>query len=137
MIRSSLQWCQVQAGTAFHLLETPDFLVDYIETCWIKNIQDFLRTYGIRLEFTNLVQLKIQCKRDEFLMDALRIRGNCTATELQWLNACRMSLKVSRLSDVTTLDGTALRQDVLQGKSFGLFCSHDNWPRQGHPPKEW
>jgi hypothetical protein len=58
-------------------------------------------------------------------------------TELQWLNACRMSLKVARLSDITTTDGMALRQDVLNGKSPGLFLSKDRWPCQGCPPKDW
>ena len=137
LIRSCLQWCQIQAGSEFHLLETPEFPVDYIETCWIMNVRDFLRTYKLRLEFTTSVRQSTQCIGDEFLMDALRVRGDCTATELQRLNACRMSLKVARLSDITKSDGTALRQDVLNGKSPGLFLSKDKWPRQGRPPKDW
>jgi hypothetical protein len=34
-------WCQVQAGTEYHLLESPEFPVDYIESCWIMNVHDF------------------------------------------------------------------------------------------------
>jgi hypothetical protein len=44
MMRIELQWCQVQAGTLKHLLGDPLEPIDYIETCWIMCIRDFLRT---------------------------------------------------------------------------------------------
>ena len=42
LMRIELQWCQVQAGTEKHLLSEPNDLIDYIETCWIMGIRDFL-----------------------------------------------------------------------------------------------
>jgi hypothetical protein len=42
------------------------------------------------------------------IMDALRIRGH-SAREMQWLNACRMHLRVSRLSEIAIADGARLR----------------------------
>jgi hypothetical protein len=98
MMQLCLQWCQVQAGTEHHLLESPEFPVDYIESCWIMNVRDFLRMYNLRLEFTRSVWQRVQCRGDEFIMDALRTRGDCTATPLQRLNACRMYLQVARVS---------------------------------------
>jgi hypothetical protein len=41
-------------------------------------------------------------------MDALRTRGDCSPNELQRLNACRMHLRVSRLSEIASADGTSL-----------------------------
>ena len=95
MIRIELQWCQVQAGISSQLLTDMSTSIDYIEICWIMSIRDFLRTYNLRLDFTSAVLPELQCGQDEFLMDALRTRGQCTATELQYLNACRLFLKVS------------------------------------------
>ena len=115
MMRIELQWCQVQAGTAKHLLGDPRDPIDYIETCWIMSIRDFIRTYGLRVELSETPLPTTQCVNDEFLMDAFRKRGGCTATELQRLNACRMYLQVSRLSDIASADGNFLRSGVLNG----------------------
>jgi hypothetical protein len=78
MMRIELDWCQVQAGIAAHLLEDPSSDIDYIETCWIMAIRDFLRTYNVRMEFTTHSHSVTLCEGDEFLMDALRLRGNCS-----------------------------------------------------------
>ena len=137
MIRIELQWCQVQAGTANHLLGNPVDPIDYIETCWIMSIRDFLRTYDLRVDFSAAPLPTIQCEHDEFLMDALRERGQCTASELQRLNACRMMLQVARVSDIASADGRFLRTDCLKGVNSGTFKSTTSWPRQGQPPKQW
>ena len=137
MIRIELQWCQVQAGTATHLLTDTSPSIDYIETCWIMSIRDFLRTYNLRLDFSTAVLPVLQCARDEFIMDALRVRGQCTAIELQHLNACRLFLQVSRLSDIASADGLFLRRDALLGSASSCYSSSTRWPRQGHPPDVW
>jgi hypothetical protein len=100
-----------QAGTAHHLLEVPDSSIDYIEDCWIMAIRDFLRTYKLRLEFSDHSQPVSLCDQDEFIMDALRVRGACTPKELQRLNACRMHLQVYQVSEISRADGTFLRKD--------------------------
>ena len=71
MMLIELQWCQVQAGTSDHLLESPSTEIDYIETCWIMAIPDFLRTYSLRLQFSSSSLPRMQCDDDEFIMDAL------------------------------------------------------------------
>ncbi len=137
MMRIELQWCQVQAGTAKHLLGDPSDQIDYIETCWIMSIRDFLRTYGLKVELSVTPIQTIQCINDEFIMDAFKARGGCTATELQRLNACRMYLQISRVSDITSADGKFLRQEVLVGTNSTPYHSNTKWPRQSRPPKSW
>jgi hypothetical protein len=136
MMRIELQWCQVQAGTANHLLSDPKDLIDYIETRWIMCIQDFLRMYKLRVDFTVTSLPSIQCDGNEFIMDGICTLGGCTATELQRI-ACRMFLQVSRMPDITSENGKFLRQDVLLGKPSTNFKSSMSWPRQGRPPKAW
>jgi hypothetical protein len=136
-MRIELQWCQVQAGMAKHLLGKPNDSIDYIETCWIMGIRDFLRTYGLRIDFTTTPIPEKQCVHDEFIMDAMRERGSCSATELQRLNACRMWLQVARVSDIASADGKFLRNECLVGSTSSPFQSRSDWPRQGQPPKQW
>jgi hypothetical protein len=95
MMKSELDWCHLQAGTGDHLFENPCTQIEYIKTCWIMSIRDFLR-----MEFTEHSHPEALCEGDEFIMDALRIRSQCTARDMQRLNACRMYLRVSRLSEI-------------------------------------
>jgi hypothetical protein len=104
MMRIELDWYHVQAGTADYLLEYPNTNIDYIETCWLMAIRDLLRTYNVRMEFTTHSHPVTLCDTEEFLMDALRIRGECSLNEMQRLNVCRMHLRVSRLSEIASAD---------------------------------
>ena len=78
MMRIELQWCQLKAGTAMSLLTDPEDPIDYIETCWIMGVRDFLRTYGYKIDFSHTTLPTVQCEQDEFIMDALRLRGQCS-----------------------------------------------------------
>ena len=137
MMRIELEWCQIQAGTSEALLLHPQSDIDYVETCWIMSIRDFLRTYRLRLEFTEASRQQPQCEQDCFIMDSLREHGQFSATEMQQLNACRMYLQVSRLSDIVTGDGRHILREVLVGSDTKHHLSSNRWPRQGRPIKEW
>jgi hypothetical protein len=101
-------------------------------------IRDFLRTYNVRMEFTTHSHPVTLCEGDEFLMDALRIRGNCSPRELQKLNACRMHRRVSRLSEIASADRRTLRRDSLVGNDSAIHLSATKWPCQARPLKaDW
>jgi len=70
-------------------------------------------------------------------MDALCLRGQCSTLDLQHLNAFRMFLQVSRLSDIASADGKIIRLDILLGKDDDTLTSSTWWPRQGCPPVAW
>ena len=138
LIEASIKWCHIQAGSEFHLLEHPEFPVDYIESCWIMCIRDFLRTFGLSMSFTCKCMQQKQCENDEFIMDAFRTRGECSVLELQKLNACRMFLQVARLSEVSTGDGKQLQENIVCGQRSNMFRSKNKWPRQNNPlPECW
>jgi hypothetical protein len=96
-------------------------------------IRDFLRTCKVRMEFTTHSHLVTLCDKNEFIMDALRTRGECSLIEFQRLNACRMHLRISRLSEIASADGTSLRDASLQGKVSTIYLSETKWPRQARP----
>ena len=97
------------------------------------SIRDFLRTYQVKLEFTNHSLPQALCDGDEFIMDALRSRTNCSPSQLQRLNACRMHLRVSRLSEIASANGTLIRRDSLKGTDSAIHLSETRWPRQARP----
>ena len=136
MMLIELQWCQVQAGTSINLLAEPHVPIDYIESCWIMHIRSFLATYNLSIDLTQSAPPVLSCEHDAFIMDQLRTSALCTAGQLQQLNACRLYLRVQRLSEITVADGTALRKEALRGIDSSTFSSTDGWPRQGRPPKK-
>jgi hypothetical protein len=72
------------------------------------------------------------------IMDALRLRGNCSPRQLQKLNACRMHLRVSRLSEIASADGRTLHRDSLVGNESAIHLSATKLPRQARPlPADW
>jgi hypothetical protein len=124
MMQIELDWWQLQAGTADHLLENPFTEIDYIESCWIMAIRDFRRMYNVRMEFTEHSHPVALCEGDEFIMDALRTRGQCTPKQLERLNACRMYLRVARLSEIASADGKKLTPDALKGTDAAIHLSN-------------
>jgi hypothetical protein len=71
MMKHEWDWCHLQAGTTDHLFENPFTKIDYIESCWIMSIRDFLRMYKVRMEFMEHSHPVALCEGNEFIMDAL------------------------------------------------------------------
>jgi hypothetical protein len=125
-----LQWCQVQAGTAKHLLGNPHDSINYIETFLIMCIRNFLWTYNLRIDFLVTPLPVAQCIHNEFIMDVIRERGGCTATKLQRINACRMCLQVARILDISSADRVFLRAESLAGIQSQTYQLSSQWPRR-------
>jgi hypothetical protein len=64
-------------------------------------------------------------------LPGFRISVDCHT--MQRLNACRMYLRVSRLSEIATAQGTKLRSAALQGNEESIHHSEARWPRQARP----
>lgn len=66
------------------------------------SIRNFLLTFDLKIDLTEeCTPHATQRVVDEFIMDAMQMLGDCTSTELMRLNACRLFLQVSRLSDLS------------------------------------
>ena len=63
------------------------------------------------------------------------IQLNLTKTELIQLNACRMYLQVSLLSDITTPNAKTIIMQFLREKKPKYPCVAFKWPNQDFPNK--
>jgi hypothetical protein len=110
---------------------------DYVKPCWIMSIHAFLVQFELRVEFTHTRRPKPLCDHDQFLMDTRRLES-LPVTTMRKLNACRMWLQVSRLSEITNPEGFRLHQDSLHGRiSHPKKAERLQWPRQDRPPAKW
>jgi ribonuclease HI len=138
MMRCEMAWCQLQAGVDEEILLSPATDIGYIESCWITSIRDFMHTFEMRIDLTKAPRQRVQCEHDVFLMDAFRRSGH-TAGEMSKLNACRMYLRVVRLSDIVYGDGKHIIKEATTGddRFEHYYRSTDKWPRQSRPPTQW
>jgi ribonuclease HI len=142
MIRCTLRWQQRLAGTTVPILEQPSQnLKPLLETGWITAVRDSLHATGLTLQFTDPSEQSGPTEQklrefDEHIMDKLLTRYSGAA--LYKINACRLYLRVSRLSEITSADGKNLKPGILDGTAATReLASITSWPRQENPNRTW
>ena len=110
----TLAWAQLLAGTQQPVLSNVMNALPHMAPMkWIPSIREFLHSIGSRMEVENLPVTPLQREHDWFLMDiALDLYSK--PSDLQHLNACRLYLQVTLLSNITTSDGKFIQSEVMQ-----------------------
>lgn len=131
----SLHWLQLQIGTA----DCP-FTVDYntwahlSPLCWTKCFWETLDKYNVGLEMTYST-LKMQREGDCTIMSFL-LPHTPTKSVMLSVNQCRCYLNALFLSDMTSLDGSSINDDMVWGSRTPLR-SRMRFPPE-HPTKaDW
>ncbi len=104
LLRSSLNWCQRHAGLSTPILDCTKEKLDYVETCWIMDLRKFLKQSKLAIVTTNAWTPAKLRRNDTCIMEV--INKEFTQGQLRKINACRMYLRVTYLSEVVTADGT-------------------------------
>ena len=100
----TLAWSQLLEGAQqpvlSNVMNAPPHIVPMK---WIPMIREFLLSISGRMEVKNLPATPLQREHDRFLMD-ITPHLYSELSDLQHLNACRLHLQVTLLSDITTAD---------------------------------
>jgi hypothetical protein len=145
MILCNLRWQQRLAGVSFHIWEFPKIKLDSIlEKGWTTTgVREALAATNCKIHFTTqdtekeLLLPPLARTGDSYLMDDMI--GQFQGTLLYKINACRLWLQITRLSDIISADGCNFRIGVLTG-TLTITREHQSgsrWPRQEYPPKKW
>ena len=112
----ALSWAQHLAGTSTSIfIDTMTKLPHLTPMIWIPAIRAFLATVGGTLEMAVDFVPPMQRENDRMIMDEVVI-GKFTPTEVKYVNACRLYLGVTFLSDTSNAAGTEIRAEIVQGK---------------------
>ncbi len=115
------------------LLQDPTPEINYITgNCWLLKIRDFLRQHQLSIEVKEAWNIPLPQENDLFIMDALRASGHFLTTNLHNLNAVRLFLQVTTLSDIVTADGCYITDNGFMGNPLVSRVSSLLWPRQPH-----
>eukprot|EP00978_Attheya_sp_CCMP212_P018891 scaffold52212_cov35-Attheya_sp.AAC.1 len=73
---------------------------------------------------------------DQHIMDAFLQSPSIPEKDYAALNYCRLYLRVTTLSDITTSDGKQIMYDILTGyRDLHLHVDPTEWPHQEKPDK--
>ena len=110
-----LGWGQMLAGTSTPILMDPSITLPHLDPMvWIPPLRESLHQLGCTIEVHSAFVPKLQRDSDMFVMDhAIQVFQR--PTDLQLINACRLYLGITLLSDMVTPEGRQICQFALQG----------------------
>ena len=134
LLRISIRWLWLIAGFSFCPLRRPQKTYHHITDRWFRTTIHFLYECKASLELDErpnvLSRENDSCLMEDFLLFAP------TKTTLLRLNRCRLFLRVTTLSDLTSIDGKHIMRNCWDGSA--PVPSPLLWPRQESPsPKAW
>jgi hypothetical protein len=127
-----INWAQHNAGTKDPLLMT-HAQVTHLEGKWINQLREDLRTINGKLYICDVWTLPPTRENDQHIMDFISQVIHST-THKRKINYCRLFLRITHISDITTSDGKSLHPAILQHPAnFQNQNKHLNWPEQRKP----
>ena len=115
LIQIIIEWYHISAGLICQILSNPTDQTLYVSSVWFQDIITFMFKNNIHINTYQYFTLKAQRINDRCIMYDL-IQLKLTTTELIQLNACRMYLQVSLLSDIKTPNRKKIMIQFLRGK---------------------
>ena len=101
----TLAWAQFLADTQQPVLSNVAPALPHLAPMkWIPSIRNFLRTVSGRIDVEHLPAISLQREHNRFLMD-ISLELYSKPSDLQYLNACRLHLQVTLLSDIIVTHG--------------------------------
>lgn len=107
-----------------------------VQHSWLWNTLQALEPSDLSIE-NDIKCLEQWKENDRFIMDDVFALHELTPVELEDINVVRMYMKICTLSDMTTANGTEIRQDILDGTLDGSSISSTayEWPNVKRPPR--
>ena len=137
VINLIIQWFQHVSGSTYPCLENPPYILNYINSYWMSNFVLLLQKYEIKLLVTTPYTPKDQRFNDSCIMNNI-LKIMSSRIQRQQLNACRLYLDVTFLSDITSINGNFLLPGVITGDKRCIMNSNQEGTTQAKPyNKSW
>jgi len=104
VVQLVLAWYQHVSGLSQLILEISYNATKYVNSIWVNNLIELLQDHGLQIKLRKNFVLAPQQINDRFLMNDITKKISFQLT-LRKLNACRMHLQVTLLSEITDIQG--------------------------------
>ncbi len=144
LIQSCIEVLSLECGVFGELFTQKATLLQWIsvDSSWLQSAWSFCSDKRISIAGIQKSPLTQQRCADKSLMSSFALQ-DISKRDLQRINCCRMFLRVTSLSDITTADGTRIdHADFLPSSTRipagGKIRNHFVWPTQRCPPlRDW
>jgi hypothetical protein len=135
LMTMQIQWAQLICGTSKQILaDVKTNLPMLKEELWISSLRDFLSKSEISVHIPAIVTAVPQRKNDISIMEKAISLG-FKPHELLRINRCRIYLRASTISDISSADGTAIRNGIRECIEEAHIQSHFMAPSGSPRPK--
>ena len=131
-VKLLFHWYQTAAGISHPVLEMPNQSTEYVNSKWTNDLIRMLAKYHVKIKLPDTNIQKLQRFNDKFIMDDILSSISSTKIRRQ-LNACRLFLQITFISELTNIDGTHLITGILKGDNSKMSTTTRHWPKQGSP----
>jgi hypothetical protein len=112
-LQVELDCLQLQAGVSWDVFSREETMIQkYVDKCWTSHFWEFNDKYGLTVKREDKAWLLLQCKHDQFIMEALTNLQAATLKRLRGAQCCHLFLQVMTLADITNSAGTKLSKWV-------------------------
>ena len=134
LLEAALEVANAEAGIPGSLFSQPfDTYGCLITDSWIKEVWKEVHNNTLQFE-ERTITLQHKQDNDVFLNEKFAEHGY-SVNQRKILNTCRIYLKVTLLSDVTSGDGFYILPFVREGHNPMVDYSDIRWPTQSNPPE--
>ena len=131
-----LTWTQMLTGTQQGILTNTKWKITYIPNTWWTKVRQFLQHIQGRLDLEVDYTIPPLQMNDVSIMDAIRNHMTWTPKQLRSINAARLYLQITYLSELTT-SGTHIAVNHLHNQNPQKWSrSKLKWPTQPNPSKQ-
>ena len=132
LIQALIEWYQVSSGLPYPILSQPNPAPNYINNVWFQDLIQFMADNNIKIITQDFFCNRPQRKNDKCIMYEI-IKQKLTINQLIQINACRIHLQVSFISDMTRPNGKDIFSEFLRGERTTQVTSNHGWPKQESP----
>jgi hypothetical protein len=115
LIVIALRSLQIESRSGSHLLENPSVWIPYITSCWLTSIWDFIGKSKIKIKVASARLVPTSREQDCYIMDEIQQLGTYNNRQLFDINAVRMHLRVTILSDIVNAQGKHITEEIFKG----------------------
>jgi hypothetical protein len=131
-MEATLQALQIEAGIGKNIFEqtTP---LPQVNWSWLMSIRDFLEHINAEIRGVPVTIIPLCRRNDKYIMEAVSSKL-FTPQEIRQIQAVRLHMQVTVLSEITDATGTRICHEWLYPK-YSRPKSLWKWPHQECPPK--
>jgi len=115
LLSMTMSWTQAFVGTSKNILNDTGAPIPPVGHSYLLDMRTFLKTINGKFQLDNPQVPKLLRRHDRHIMDIVMAQTQWTERHIIQINSCRRYLQAQTLSDITTITGTRILPNYING----------------------